>query len=81
MSHSQWEPLQAKELFGVCDREEKGFIIKKDMQRLGDELPGLTGDQLEEVFDSLDQDHNGFLTVDEFTRGFGEPPLRSFASL
>lgn len=42
------------------------------MQRLSAELPGLTPDQLEEVFDSLDEDKNGFLTMDEFTRGFGQ---------
>ncbi len=63
---------KAKELFSVCDNENKGFIIKRDMQRLKDELPGLTADQLEEVFESLDQDHNGYLTMDEFVRGFGK---------
>jgi hypothetical protein len=62
---------KAHELFDVCDVEHKGFIIKRDMQRLQDDLPGLTPDQLEEVFDSLDQDKNGFLTSEEFVRGFG----------
>ncbi len=62
---------KAKELFDVCDSENKGFIIKRDMQRLQGELPGLTPDQLEEVFGSLDADGNGFLTMEEFVRGFG----------
>ncbi|CAF1660948.1 unnamed protein product [Rotaria magnacalcarata] len=61
---------KAKELFNICDKEEKGFIIRKDMQRLRDEL-GVEPEQLEDVFDSLDVDHNGFLTLDEFTSGFG----------
>uniref|UniRef100_A0A914X1U8 EF-hand domain-containing protein n=1 Tax=Plectus sambesii TaxID=2011161 RepID=A0A914X1U8_9BILA len=62
---------KAHELFDTCDVEKKGFIIKRDMQRLHDDLPGLTPDQLEEVFDSLDQENNGFLTSEEFVRGFG----------
>ncbi|CAF0868153.1 unnamed protein product [Rotaria sordida] len=61
---------KAEELFNLCDTEQKGFIIKKDMQRLRDEL-GVEPEQLEDVFDSLDVDHNGFLTLEEFTSGFG----------
>lgn len=57
---------KAEELFNQCDTEQKGFIIKKDMQRLRDEL-GVEPEQLEDVFDSLDVDHNGYLTLEEFT--------------
>lgn len=63
--------VKAKEFFHLCDQEEKGFIIKRDIQRLQSEI-GLTPDQLEEVFESLDSDKNGFLTMEEFIKGFGK---------
>lgn len=62
---------KARELFKVCDVEEKGFVNKRDMRRLVGEIPGHDEGQLEYVFDSLDTDGNGFLTLEEFTEGFG----------
>ncbi|KAM4733445.1 EF-hand calcium-binding domain-containing protein 4B [Anableps anableps] len=57
------------EFFQMCDIENKGFITRRDMQRLNGELP-LSADELENVFDSLDSDGNGFLTLEEFSSGF-----------
>ncbi|KAK2841982.1 hypothetical protein Q5P01_012182 [Channa striata] len=59
------------EFFQMCDIEDKGFITRRDMQRLNGELP-LSAEELENVFDTLDSDSNGFLTLNEFSSGFSE---------
>ncbi|KAM7002879.1 EF-hand calcium-binding domain-containing protein 4B [Tautogolabrus adspersus] len=59
------------EFFQMCDIENKGFITRRDMQRLNSGLP-LSAEELEKVFDTLDSDGNGFLTLDEFSSGFSE---------
>ncbi|XP_073423908.1 EF-hand calcium-binding domain-containing protein 4B [Dendrobates tinctorius] len=60
---------KAQEFFRICDIEDKGCITRCDMQRLHKELP-LSFDELEKVFDTLDSDGNGYLTLEEFTTGF-----------
>uniref|UniRef100_A0AAX7SWL3 EF-hand domain-containing protein n=1 Tax=Astatotilapia calliptera TaxID=8154 RepID=A0AAX7SWL3_ASTCA len=60
---------KTKEFFQTCDVEGKGFITRTDMRRLHRELP-LSAEELEDVFDSLDTDHTGYLTLEAFTSGF-----------
>ncbi|KAI4886725.1 hypothetical protein NFI96_014781, partial [Prochilodus magdalenae] len=62
---------KTQEFFQICDTEDKGFITRRDMQRLLEELP-LSAEDLENVFDTLDTDGNGYLTLDEFSSGFSE---------
>ncbi|XP_076861245.1 EF-hand calcium-binding domain-containing protein 4B isoform X2 [Brachyhypopomus gauderio] len=60
-----------QELFQICDSEDKGYITHTDMKKLHSELP-LTAEELEDVFDSLDSDRNGCLTIEEFSSGFSD---------
>ena len=64
----------AADLFRICDKEDKGFVTKRDMQRmrkLDDDMScSMDPEQLESVFDTLDIDGNGYLTFDEFAAGF-----------
>ncbi|KAM9401771.1 EF-hand calcium-binding domain-containing protein 4B isoform 1-T3 [Salvelinus alpinus] len=62
---------KTKEFFQTCDVEGKGFITRSDMRRLHRELP-LTAEELENVFDSLDTDQNGYLTLEVFSSGFSQ---------
>uniref|UniRef100_A0A3Q0R4A6 small monomeric GTPase n=1 Tax=Amphilophus citrinellus TaxID=61819 RepID=A0A3Q0R4A6_AMPCI len=64
---------KTKEFFQTCDVEGKGFITRTDMRRLHRELP-LSAEELEDVFDSLDTDHTGYLTLEAFTSGFSRFP-------
>ncbi|GAB1598435.1 ras and EF-hand domain-containing protein-like isoform X2 [Argonauta hians] len=72
VSMSDLEEMQYKkacELFVLCDKENKGFVNKLDLQRLQPEL-SLPPETLEQVFNILDKDRNGYLTLKEFTEGF-----------
>ncbi|XP_039506405.1 ras and EF-hand domain-containing protein homolog [Pimephales promelas] len=62
---------KTKEFFQICDIESKGFITRRDMQRLNGEL-SMSAEELENVFDTLDTDANGYLTFEEFSSGFSE---------
>uniref|UniRef100_A0A7N9AQH8 Calcium release activated channel regulator 2Ab n=1 Tax=Mastacembelus armatus TaxID=205130 RepID=A0A7N9AQH8_9TELE len=71
---------KTKEFFQTCDVEGKGFITRTDMRRLHRELP-LSAEELEDVFDSLDSDQSGFLTLEAFSSGFSRfPSVRGLSS-
>lgn len=59
-----------RELFFLCDPEGKGYITKVDLERVAEDL-NLDFQQLDFIFDKLDIDQNGQLTMDEFVEGFG----------
>ncbi|XP_066480746.1 ras-related protein Rab-44 [Tiliqua scincoides] len=61
-------------IFQELDENKKGFLTRADMQKLEADLPWST-EELELVFDGLDSDSNGYLTIEEFTAG-----LRHFLS-
>ncbi|XP_034435006.1 ras and EF-hand domain-containing protein homolog isoform X2 [Hippoglossus hippoglossus] len=62
---------KTKEFFQTCDVEGKGFITRTDMRRLHRELP-LSAAELEDVFDSLDTERTGYLTLEVFSSGFSQ---------
>uniref|UniRef100_H3D0C4 Calcium release activated channel regulator 2A n=1 Tax=Tetraodon nigroviridis TaxID=99883 RepID=H3D0C4_TETNG len=62
---------KTKEFFQTCDVEGRGFITRTDMRRLHRELP-LSAEELEDVFDSLDAQRSGYLTLEAFSSGFSQ---------
>ncbi|KAM9705001.1 EF-hand calcium-binding domain-containing protein 4B isoform 1-T2 [Menidia menidia] len=62
---------KTKEFFQKCDVEGQGFITRTDMRRLHRELP-LSAEELEDVFDSLDTDRAGHLTLEVFSSRFSQ---------
>lgn len=58
------------ELFHFCDVENKGYVVKADLYRLKDEL-GLDERDVDYAFDQLDTNQDSFLSMEEFTTGFG----------
>ncbi|XP_061524112.1 EF-hand calcium-binding domain-containing protein 4B isoform X4 [Phycodurus eques] len=62
---------ETEEFFQTCDVEGRGFITRTDMRRLHRELP-LSAEELEDVFDSLDTERAGYLTLEAFSSGFSQ---------
>ena len=58
------------ELFHFCDVENKGYVARGDLYRLRDEL-GLEFSDIDNAFDELDTNGDSFLSMEEFTTGFG----------
>ncbi|KAE9528138.1 hypothetical protein AGLY_012560 [Aphis glycines] len=64
-------------LFQLGDPEGKGFIVRRDMQKLKDEL-SMTPEQLEIVFDTLDVEQKGYLTLSQFLEKFKDTAPMNF---
>ncbi|CAI6349409.1 unnamed protein product [Macrosiphum euphorbiae] len=64
-------------LFQLGDPEGKGFIVRRDMQKLKDEL-SMTPEQLEIVFDTLDVEQKGYLTLCQFLEKFKDTAPMNF---
>nr|XP_014430176.1 ras-related protein Rab-44 isoform X2 [Pelodiscus sinensis] len=65
-----------QDFFQECDKDQKGFITRADMQKLKREDFPCIAAELELIFDGLDTDRNGYLTTEEFTAG-----LKQFLNL
>ncbi|TGZ37455.1 hypothetical protein CRM22_011334 [Opisthorchis felineus] len=62
---------EARILFSLCDPDERGFITRQDFDRVKEHLP-LEDDQLDAIFDVLDENNEGCLTSEVFLKGFGQ---------
>lgn len=58
------------ELFHFCDVENRGYVARADLYRLRDEL-GLEFSDIDNAFNQLDTNGDNFLSMEEFTTGFG----------
>ncbi|XP_016848797.2 ras-related protein Rab-44 [Anolis carolinensis] len=77
---SEEEPFHSEiiekiqDIFQKHDESKQGFITQEDMQKLEGEVPWHT-EELELLFDGLDVDNKGYITIEDFTAG-----LRHFLS-
>ncbi|KER22916.1 hypothetical protein T265_09089 [Opisthorchis viverrini] len=62
---------EARILFSLCDPDDRGFITRQDFDRVKEHLP-LEDDQLDAIFDVLDENNEGCVTSEVFLKGFGQ---------
>ena len=60
---------KAIELFNACDVNKRGYVSLYDLKRLTSALD-LSENQISDIFKQLDEDGNGFITLNEFVNGF-----------
>uniref|UniRef100_A0A914ZNY0 Uncharacterized protein n=1 Tax=Parascaris univalens TaxID=6257 RepID=A0A914ZNY0_PARUN len=53
---------QARKLFGLCDENEKGFVVKADLKRIEGFIPGVSPSKMESLFDAIDSSKTNFVT-------------------
>ncbi|NXG31693.1 RAB44 protein, partial [Dromaius novaehollandiae] len=63
---------KVQDFFQACDREQKGFVTRADVQKLRAEDFPCSAEELELIFDGLDADGTGRLTSEELAAGLGQ---------
>ena len=57
-----------QELFSLCDPDDHGYITFDDMLAQKEQLP-IPSEQMGIIFETLDKDQTGYLTIDAFVDG------------
>ncbi|MFH4976474.1 hypothetical protein AB6A40_003183 [Gnathostoma spinigerum] len=60
---------RAKELFHLCDKSCKGFIVEADLDNIKDEIPEQSAVELQKFFDNSDGSPSNFVTESQFISG------------
>lgn len=55
------------QLFHICDTDNSGFIDEKELSAI---CPDLSQDEVRYIFQELDRDGDGEITIAEFSSGF-----------
>ena len=63
---SRFEDVKAGDLFGAVDLDGSGYIDRNELAAVCD----LDAEDLAEVFDKLDADHDGRISIEEFSENF-----------
>ena len=66
MTMSTLENIRARDLFGTVDLDGSGYIDKEELAAVCDLEPK----DLAEVFDKLDTDKDGRISIEEFSENF-----------
>ncbi|XP_042871091.1 ras and EF-hand domain-containing protein-like isoform X2 [Penaeus japonicus] len=62
---------QLRQLFKTCDKDGKGYIVAEELRDLCSGL-GITAEDSDVIFTDLDQDRDGKISYNEFSKGFRE---------
>uniref|UniRef100_A0A1I7ZAJ4 EF-hand domain-containing protein n=1 Tax=Steinernema glaseri TaxID=37863 RepID=A0A1I7ZAJ4_9BILA len=63
------DAADSERLFGICDRDSKGYLVQSDLYTV---CPQLSKNEVDFIFSSLDPSKSGRIEKHEFCRGFLE---------